>query len=41
MAESEEELKSLNIHLSPDVKSWLTGKDPDAKKDDDKRRRGW
>ena len=25
----------------PDVKSWLTGKDPDAGKDWGKRRRGW
>ena len=38
MAESEEELKSPNIHLIPDVKSWLAGKDPDAEKDDDQRR---
>ena len=25
----------------PDTKSWLTGKDPDAGKDEDGRRRGW
>ena len=25
----------------PDAKSWLTGKDPDAGKDEDRRSRGW
>ena len=29
------------IFWPPDVKSWLTGKDPDVAKEEGKRRRGW